>query len=275
MKSQLLTAFLALGITAVSAQSFPQPSPKAKVSQTVGLTNIEIEYYRPGINNREIFGKLLPYGEVWRMGANAPTRITIDDDVNFGGTVVRAGTYSMLAIPEKESLIVMLNSDVNAGATKYDNSTEVASIKTRMEKSTEVVERMRLSIEDMTNTTAVLTLSWGEHKYNIPLTVDTDKRADANMKKKLDEFDSQFAFYNEAASFYLSSGKDPKQALEWSQKSVGMKSTFWNTHTLAKAYKANGDNKNAKTQAERSLQMAKEANNKAYQDMNTELIKSF
>jgi len=274
MKNHLLTAMMALGISVVSAQSFPQPSPRAKVSQTVGLTNIEIEYSRPAINKREIFGKLLPFGEVWRMGANSSTKITFDDAVNFGGTNVPAGAYAMLAIPNEGAITVMLNRDVNANASKYDKTTEVAVVKARLEKSPEFVERMRLSIEDMTSTTAVLVLAWGEQKFQIPITVETDKRAEANMKEKLDEFDSQFAFYNEASAYYLSTGKDPRQALEWSQKSVGMKSTFWNIHTLAKAYQANGDSKNAKTQAERSMVMAREANNKAYQDMNAELIKT-
>ncbi len=275
MKKFLFTALIAFAVTAVSAQNFPQPSPLAKVSQMVGLTEVSMEYYRPGVNDREIFGKLLPYGTIWRTGANGATKITFEDEVTFGGQKVPAGTYAILTVPSDGAIVVMLNSDFSQGGTSnYDTKLDVATVKTEMKKSPEKVERMRFTFENITNNSADLVFNWDHMTFSIPVMVDTDAKAQINLEKKMKEFDNQYSFYNEAASYYLASGKDPKQALAWAEQSVEMQAKFWNTHTLAKAYHANGDTKNAISTAERSMALAKDADYQAYIDMNEAFIAS-
>lgn len=275
MKKFLFTALIACAVTAVSAQSFPQPSPLAKVTQVVGLTEVSLEYYRPAVNDREIFGKLLPYGKIWRTGANGATKITFEDEVTFGGQKVPAGTYAIFTVPSEGSIVVSLNSDYSQGGTsKYDSKLDVATVKTELKKSSEKVERMRFSIENITNKSAHLVFHWDHMTFSVPFEVDSDAKAEVNLKKKMQEFDNQYSFYNEAASYYLASGKDPKQALAWAEQSVEMQAKFWNTHTLAKAYHANGDSKNAIAAAERSKTLAKEADYQVYIDMNDAFIAS-
>jgi hypothetical protein len=216
---------------------------------------------------------VVPLGKIWRTGANSATKITFEDDVNFGGIDVKAGKYALFTVPEEGGIKVMLNSNWDQGGTgRYDNSLDVAEIKVPFTKSEPKVERMRFTFENMTSKSADLVFAWDFMSFSVPVKVDSDAKAEVNLKAKMAEFDSQYSFYNEAAAYYLAEGKDPKQALEWAQKSVEMSPKFWNMHTLAKAYKAVGDNAQALTTAENSMKMAREADYMPYIKMNEDLI---
>lgn len=273
MKKYLFSAIVLFSSSVLFAQNFPAPSPLAKVNQVVGLTEVEVEYSRPGVNDRTIFGDVVPFGQIWRTGANSATKITFEDDVVFGGVDVKAGTYALFTVPEEGVIKVMLNSNPNQGGTgRYDNSLDVAVVKVKFEKNEQKVERMRFTFENMTNKSADLVFAWDHMSFAVPIEVNSDAKAEANLKAKMAEFDGQYSFYNEAAAYYLAEGKDPKQALEWAQKSVDMSPKFWNMHTLAKAYKAVGDNANAMSTAEKSMRLAREAEYMPYIKMNEEFI---
>ncbi len=273
MKRILFSVSLVFLALAINAQDFPQPSPKAKSYQVVGLTEMEIEYSRPGVKDRVIFGELVAYDKLWRTGANRATKITFGDDVKFGGQDVAAGTYAVFTTPMKDKIKVMLNSNADQGGTsRYDAGLDVATVEVPFGMSKMPVERMRFSFENVTDNSTDLVFAWSDRTFSVPVTVDTDKLAEMNMEEKMDEIDGLFGFYEDAASYYLANDRNVEKALQMAQKSVEMKETFWNVHTLAKAYKANGDAKMALKTAEKSLEMSKEADYQPYVKMNEKLI---
>lgn len=273
MKKVILSAAFIFAVLFSSAQYFPQPSPLAREYQMVGLTEMEIEYSRPGVKDREIFGSLVPYDKLWRTGANMATKITFSNEVSFNGQIVDAGTYAVFTIPKKESIMVMLNSNANQGGTGgYDESMNVVSTEVPFKDGVQNVERMRFSFENVEDDQVDLVFEWSDRMFSLPIEVNTADHVMASMDEKFKEIDGVYGFYEEAASYYLENDQDPAQALEWAKKSVEIKELFWNTHTLALAYKANGNMKEAKQTAERSLELSKEADYQPYVERNEKLL---
>ncbi len=268
MKKLILTGLFAASIGMVGAQTFPEPSPKASTSQTVGLTEIEIEYSRPGIKDRTIFGELVPYGKIWRTGANAATKITFSTDVNIDGNPVKAGEYSIFTIPEEDAVTVMFNSDAKASVGKYDESLDVAKVKVPFERA-ERVERLRFSIENVEDASADIVMSWAGKSFSVPVTVDTDKLVEQRMEEKLKEGEQPFNFYNAAAGYLMD--KDPARAVEMAKKSTDMQPYFWNVTTLARAHAAAGNKDAAKKAADWGIKLAKESGAEYYVRLNEEI----
>lgn len=142
-------------------------SPNAGVSQTIGTTKVSITYGRPSVNDREIFGGLVPYGEVWRTGANESTAITFSDDVMIEGQKVEAGTYSLYTIPGKDQWTIILNSKLSWG-TQYDKSQDVLRV-TTTPKEGQHVEQFMIYFEEVTNSSAECVLHWKNTK--VPFTI--------------------------------------------------------------------------------------------------------
>lgn len=268
----LLVAFISATLV-TNAQNFPQPSPLARTYQVVGLTEMEVEYSRPGVKDREIFGALVPFDKLWRTGANMATKISFSNDVSFNGQAVKAGSYAIFTMPKEKEVMVMLNSNTDQGGTgQYDENLNVATTTVPFKKGVQNVERMRFTFENVKDDMVDLVFEWDDRMFVIPISVDTDAHAQAQLEEKMTEIQNLYRFYEDAASYYLDSGKDPRMALEWAQKSVDMKELFWNTYTLARAYVAVGDKKNAKEVAERSLQLSKEAEYQPYVERNEKLL---
>ncbi|MEM9052358.1 MAG: DUF2911 domain-containing protein [Bacteroidota bacterium] len=273
MKKSILLVAFALATLVSSAQEFPAPSPKAKSYQMVGLTEMEVEYSRPGVKGRTIFGDLVPFDKLWRTGANRATKITFSNDVMFAGTTVEAGTYAVFTMPMKDKIKVMLNSNADQGGTgNYDESLNVATAEVPFVKSPMAVERMSFTFENIEEAKVDFVFMWSDMMFSLPITTDTDAHVMAAMEGKMKEINSVYGFYEDAASYYLKNDRDKVKALEMAKKSVEVKEVFWNMHTLAKAYHANGDNKMAKETAMKSLEMSKEAEYEPYVKMNEKLI---
>ncbi len=270
MKKLLILAMVAIGFGA-SAQTFPQPSPLAKVYQVVGLNEMEVVYSSPAVRERKIFGEMLPYDELWRTGANAATKITASNKFMVGDKVVEPGTYSIFTIPAEKEITVIINSDENASGGSYDEAKDVARVNVPFNAGEKNMERLQFTFENASPEGADLKFRWADRSFVVPVKVMTEEVAKANYEAKVKEYEGQFSLYNEAANYYLEVGNNA-EALAMAKKSTEMSKKFWNTHTLAKAYVANGDKKNAKIAAEESLKMAKEANYAHYIKLNEELI---
>ncbi|MCA1762666.1 MAG: DUF2911 domain-containing protein [Flavobacteriales bacterium] len=271
MKRILFLSALVLSFS-LNAQDFPAPSPKAKVYQMVGLTEVEVEYSSPGVRERNVWGEVVPFGEIWRTGANMATKITFSDSVKIGGSVVDAGTYAIFTYPNERSIKVVFNSNWNQGGTgNYDNSLDVASVKVPLGKSDSNVERLRFTIENATTDAADLVLSWGDREATVPFKVFTDAKVAEKFEAKKKEFESEYALYADGANYYLDAG-DLKKAREMGEKSVKMQEKFWNLHTLAKIYKELDEKKMAMQTAEKSLKLAREADYQPYISRNEKLI---
>ena len=149
----------------------PAPSPTATFSQKVGLTDVSIIYSRPSKKGRTIIGDLVPYGKVWRTGANATTKFTFSDDVKIGGKDLPAGTYSLFTIPGENEWTIIFNKDIKGGAGSYKESEDALRVKTKSIKIAETVETFQINIEDNKPNSAIIELLWESTLVQIPLSV--------------------------------------------------------------------------------------------------------
>ncbi|HNC48371.1 MAG TPA: DUF2911 domain-containing protein, partial [bacterium] len=163
MKTWIL--FLAAAFSLNAQQiSTPRPSPRATVSQTVGVTEMTVSYHRPGVKGRTIWGELVPYGQVWRAGANESTTISFSDDVTIEGQKIPAGLYGIQMIPEANEWIVILTKDAKLwGSFNYKPENDAVRIKVKP-TSAEMIERLRYSFEDVNDNSTVLTMQWEKLK---------------------------------------------------------------------------------------------------------------
>jgi hypothetical protein len=258
----------------------PSASPAGSVSTVVGLTDIKIDYSRPRAKGRKIFGEgagfLVPYGAIWRTGANQGTKITFGDDVKVEGVAVPKGEYLLFTWPAANEWTVSLYKDVSLGGNTdgYDKAKEAANFKVKPEKLTERVETFTINIGDISDDSknAKVQLAWENTSVKFGVTVDYD----AKVMKSIEQYTSVSpGNYYGAAVYYLENGKDLNKALEWINKAADANpNAFWVLHQKAKIQKALNDKKGALETANASLEKAKAAKNRDYVAMNEELIKS-
>lgn len=274
-KSLFIAAFVTVvGWNAgnVLAQNLPQSSPAATVEQTVGLTDVKITYSRPGVKDRKIFGELVPYGELWRTGANKATAISFSTDVKIQGNALKAGTYAIFTIPgEDEWTFIFNNNTEQWGAEGHKDEEDVLKIKVKSQV-TDFKESMLFYIDHLRDQSATINLAWDKVLISVPMEVSVDEEAMKNIKMMLEEANGMFRVYNNAAKYYLDHGKDVKSALDWAGKSVSMDKKFWNLTVLAQAQAANGMSKEAIKTAEEALAMAQTAKNAHYTKVNQDNI---
>jgi hypothetical protein len=280
MKKTLLIVAMAVMFMVAEAQiQTPAASPAGSVSSTIGLTEVKIDYFRPRLKGRKIFGEkdvMYPHGTIWRTGANSGTRISFSDDVKVEGINVPKGEYLIFTWPGANEWTVSLYNDLSIGGntSAYDASKEAAKFKVKTKKLAEKVETFTISIDDIAadNKSGKVTLAWENTAVPFTVAVDFDeevmKAIEANTKVNPGN-------YFQAASYYLETGRDLKQALAWMDLALQSNpNAFWMLHQKAKIQKALGDKKGAIETATASLNSAKQANNRDYQTMNQELINS-
>ena len=276
----ITAALLFVGLGVEAQVRTPAASPAGSVSTTVGLTDVKIDYFRPRAKGRAIFGSaatvLVPYGKIWRTGANNGAKISFSTDVKVEGIAVPKGEYLVLTWPGATEWTIALNKNVEMGGDldKYDAAQDAAKFKVKPEKLTEKVETLTFNIGDISDDSkgAKVQLAWENTSVKFTISADYDAAVMASIEKNttVDPYN-----YFQAAVYYLENGKDLKQALEWVNKAAdGMSSPFWVLHQKAKIQKALGDKQGAIATATASLDSAKKANNRDYQMMNEDLIKS-
>jgi len=280
MKKFVLTAaFFVCCIIGWSQVQTPAASPAGSVSTTVGLTDIKIDYYRPRMKGRKIFGAdataLLPYGQIWRAGANSGTKITFSDDVKVEGTAVPKGEYLLFAWPGATEWTLSLYKDMTIGGNyqKYDKANEAANFKVKPEKLAEKIETLTFNIGDISDDSksAKIQLAWENTSVKFTVSNDYDAKV---MKSIEDNTKVNPNNYFSAAVYYLENGKDLNQALTWVNEALKSNpNAFWMLYQKARIQKALGDKKGAAETATASLNASKEAKNRDYQMMNETLIK--
>ncbi|GAA4450514.1 DUF2911 domain-containing protein [Rurimicrobium arvi] len=274
--SRLLTvSCLALSIaTSTQAQSLkiPAASPSQTVKQSFGLGDITIEYSRPLVRNRVIFGELVPYGKVWRTGANSATKLTFSEDVTFGGQPVKAGTYALYTIPGKSSWKVMLYSDLTlaGNVADYNKEKEVLRIEVAPKMTDHKVESFTINLDKVKATTATLELSWDDVRVPVKIATEIDG-------KVMKSIDAALAMdtrpYYQAATYYYDNNKDLDKASEWIGKAVEQNpKAFWVRMQQAKIQLKKGERKAALNTAEEVIRLATEAKNDDYVKMAKKFI---
>ena len=170
MKKILFTALLSWSFLGFAQYNVPIASPRQKVEQQFSMTKISVDYSRPGVKGRKVFGELVPYGKVWRAGANSATKITFEQNVNFGGKDVMAGTYGLFVVPMEKEWKVILNKDANQwGAYTYDEKLNIAEVMVPVQKLGEKQEWFEVAVNPMDIHSAEIVIKWDMTKVMIPV----------------------------------------------------------------------------------------------------------
>jgi hypothetical protein len=245
--------FLMIAGAALAQQvDLPRPSPNASVTQTVGVTDITIKYSRPGVKGREVWGKLVPYGEVWRAGANENTTIKFSTPVKVDGHELPAGIYGFQAIPTQGDWTVIFSKDADEwGAFSYKQEHDALRIQVKPQPAAEPRERMGFDFEDVTDTSAKVVLSW--EKLRVPFTVEVDTPALVTAKlKNAVRWQTPY----QAANYCIQNNTCLDDASRWLDASIAMQENYSNLRAKALLLAKKND-PGAASYAQRALAAAK------------------
>jgi len=239
---------------------FPEASPAATVKQRVGLTDIEVSYSRPGMKGRVVFGALVPYGQVWRTGANTSTKISFSTAVKLNGTVVPAGTYELFTIPGKSAWTVIIHQDKSAwGAYTYDAKDDIARITATPLSLPHPVETFAIGFNDLRDESANLCLTWEKVRVPVKIEVDFASALVSRIEAAAGSPSSQFP-YAQAAMFYLDHDLDLKKAAGWMDAAIAANpKAFYLVYRKALILEKMGDKPAAIATAQEVLEGAGEA----------------
>ncbi len=257
--------------------STPAPSPAATLTQMVGLTEVSVDYSRPSMRGRKVFGDLVPYNKLWRTGANAYTKVTFNTNFTLNGSEVESGTYSIFTKPGESNWEVFLYTDINGGGTPsdWDVSKVVAKATVPVYKIDDPIETFTITIDDVTSKSAMLGMMWENVYVGVPFEVPTDVAVMSSIDQALSG--PSAGDYYAAAVYYSSEGKDINKAKEWMAKAMEMteKPAYWQLRQQSLILAKAGDKKGAIDVAKKSLASAKEAGNDDYVKMNTDSLKEW
>ena len=275
MQSKLITLLLLIGAFTMQAQiQTPQPSPSAKVHQTIGLSEVSVDYSRPAMRGRTIFGDLVPYGKVWRTGANMRTKFTTDSDLKIDGKELKKGTYAILTIPNKESWDIIFYTEYQAGGApaELDESKVALKVNAKVNAMEHPSENFTIAFGDLSDgVSGNMYIMWDKTIVWTKIETPTDEMAVASIEKAMTGPSANEYF--SAASYYRSSGKDLNKALEWVTKAVEMNpDAFWMSRQKSLIQADLGDKKGAVETAKISLAASEKAGNADYTKMNKESI---
>ncbi len=275
MKKIILVFVMILAAFQIEAQvKTPAPSPKSTLEQKVGLTDVTIEYSRPSMKGRAVFGNLVPYGKLWRTGANENTTVTFSDDVVINGQTLKKGKYAIFTTPKIDMWEVVFYSDTdNWGTPENWNEKSVAlstNVDTKMLSTP--VESFTIGINNLDNNFAHIEFSWEKTFVALKFEVPTQKTALASIDKAL-AGPTSGDYFSSAQYFYQSNG-DINKALEYVNKAMDMNKDkpFWYSRQKSLIQAKLGDKKGAIETAKISLEAAKVAKNDDYVKMNTDSI---
>jgi hypothetical protein len=251
----------------------PAPSTTQIIKQDFALSSIEIIYSRPNMKGRVVFGDLAPLGKLWRTGANAATKVTFGEDVKVGGVAVKAGSYVLYTVPNKDEWEVILNKGLNNwGVDGYKSEEDVAKFKVKPMTLPMNIETFTMQIADVMPASANIQIMWEKTAISFPVTADIDAKISKSIENAMTVDNRP---YFQAASYYFETGKDLTKALSWADKAIESNpKAFWIMHLKAKIQAKLGDKAGAIKTANESILSAKEAKNDDYVANNEKLIAS-
>jgi hypothetical protein len=274
-----LTVALALSLANGSfAQApkleFPAPSPACTIKQRVGLTDIEIAYSRPSMKGRQIFGSLVPYGAVWRTGANAATKISFNTPVKLNGTDIAAGTYAFYTIPGENEWTIIVNKGVGQSGTQYDQNADVARFKaTPVKLSDTTIDTFTIEFNHVRDESAVITLVWEQTVVPVKVELDLTSKLVPQIEEAMSATEGRKPYY-QAAMFYYDHDQDLKKASQWVDAAIAEREAHYIVYLKAKILAKLGDKEGAIAAAKRSTELAIKAKDTGYVKMNEDLITS-
>jgi hypothetical protein len=253
---------------------FPAASPACNLKQHIGLTDVEIEYSRPGVKDRTIFGGLVPYGKVWRTGANAATKITFSTPVKLNGTDIPAGTYALFTIPGEDEWTIIINKGAAQwGAFQYDEKADVVRFQATPVKLSKPMETFVIEFTDIRDESARLNLAWENTLVPIKFEVDLASKLVPQIEAVMASDAKQKPYY-QAAMFYYDHGQDLQKASKWVDAAIAEREAHYIVYLKAKILAKLGDKDGAIAAAKRSSELAVKANDTGYVKLNEDLISS-
>jgi hypothetical protein len=276
MKHLKLIILLCSGLAVAQIQT-PQPSPSTTLEQVVGLTEVKIEYSRPAMRGRTIMGDLVPYGSLWRTGANKNTTLSFSDPVTVGGQALAAGTYALFTRPGKSLWEVFFYTETENWGTpqEWQSKSVAAVIEVPTQSQAEPVESFTISINELTNTGANIHLSWENTRVTLPLEVPTDEKTMASIKETMKGTPKAGDLY-QAAVYYRESGRDLQTAKKWIGKAIEMDpGKYWMFRQQALILADLNEKEAAIKAAQSSLELAEKAGNQDYVRLNTKAIEEW
>jgi len=249
----------------------PPPSPPQTIKQDFGISSIELSYSRPGIKGRKVFGDLVPYGKVWRTGANSATTIDFGDDVTIGGTKVAAGKYGLLTIPDKDNWKVIITKQLEVtNPADYKQESDVVRVDVKPMTMKDKMETFTMQFANVKSSTCELQIMWENTAVVMPISSDVETVV---MKQIDDAMNKDNRPYFQSALYYLNNGKDLNQAIAWFDKAIAQQPDgYWIYHQKANALAKLGKKGEAKATAQKSIELAKEAKNDDYVRLNEKLL---
>jgi hypothetical protein len=272
-KTCLIVCLLAFAIATKAQLKTPAPSSTQTIKQEFGLGSIELSYSRPGMKGRKIFGDLVPFGKVWRTGANGATTITFADEVTIGGQKVPAGKYGLLTIPDKDSwtIIITKQLDVTQPAA-YKQENDVVRVQAKPVGVKDKAETFTMQFANVKSNSIELHMMWDKTDVALPITTEVDSKVMNQINEALKTDDAKTPYFS-AAVYYMENGKDLNKALEWFNKSVQQNpKAFWAYYQRANCMSKLGKKQEAIESANKSIELAKEAKNDDYVALNQKLL---
>lgn len=279
MKSITLLCFCCLFAVGLQAQiKTPAPSPSCEVNQRVGLSDFTIDYSRPSAKDRTIFASdgLVPYGNLWRTGANASTKVTFSDDVMIDGREVPKGKYALYTIPNADSWTVIFHKNLDhwgTGGKAYKESEDQLRLTVKPKSTGNMVETFTMGFSNLKSNACHLTIAWEKTMVSIPIKIDVDTRVMNNIQSVMGGV-SRGDFYT-AARYYYDNNKDMNQALTWIKKANTMDAKFWQLRLQAEIEAKMGNYTSAIKTAEKSKAAAMSADNQDYIRINEKNIEKW
>lgn len=228
-KSLTLLALLAASTFSFAQIRTPQPSSSATLMQSVGVTDITVKYSRPSMKGREIFGKLVPYGQFWRTGANQATAIEFSTDIMLEGQNIPAGKYFLYSIPNADTWTVIINKSAATAPEQYKQADDVVRVSVKpMQAPT--TETFAIGFSDITDSTANLDITWAQTKVSTKLATNTTKMVEIAIDKAAEASANNM---NAGANYLLGKGINLQKALSMVNQAVAYKETFRNLWTKA------------------------------------------
>lgn len=266
MKSLIISAFAFVTFSSIAQIQTPALSPKSELKQVVGLTTIEIDYSRPSKRGRTIFGDVVPFGEIWRTGANENSKIKIDNPLIFGKDTLAGGEYSIFALPAENYWEVYFYTTTDNWGTPDDWQKELIALTTKatVSKSEAITETFTIDINSISTTGAQLVFMWDNMVVILPFETTTNDLVDASIAKAMAGPSSRD--YYKSADYYYNEKKEMKQALEWINLAIEKDGTnpFWMLYKKALIQAELKDYKGAIATAENAVKGAKAAGNDSY-----------
>jgi Protein of unknown function (DUF2911)/Tetratricopeptide repeat len=249
----------------------PAPSPTQTLKQDFALSTVELSYSRPGVKQRKVFGDLVPYGKVWRTGANQATTITFGEEVTFGDKKVPAGKYGLLTIPNTGEWTIILTKQLDVTSpSAYKQDQDVARVTVKPDELPFAIENFMMVFDNVKASSMDLTMLWEKTAVTVPIKSDVETKVMAQIDNLMNKDNRP---YLNAAMYYMENGKDLNKAVTWLDKAIEQNpKAFWVYHQKANALAKLGKKQEAITTANKSIELAKEAKNDDYVALNQKLL---